>query len=233
MKNKLKILILLFFIFIFFVNYILNKKEYFDDKKIKTHIVISSCDDKDNVEQIKKLASSKMNCKFFVYNKCGNIKNSIKLKNVGREFHTFCYHIVKHYDNLPKKIIFIASTLEKHNRKKRLIYLLNNSDMEYYCDFKYKPQKIKNIPNNWKKYYYGKKSLYPANPQGFRPWYLKHIGEIDLNKKKCSNGIFMTSGKLLRKRPINFYKNLIQQLEVDNSPECVHYLERLVSVCFM
>jgi hypothetical protein len=230
MKNKL---ILLFFIFIFFVNYILNKKEHFDDKKIETHIVISSCGDKDNVEQIKKLANSKMNCKFFVYNKCGNIKNSIKLKNVGREFHTFCYHIVKHYNNLPKKIIFIPSALEKHNRKKRFLYLLNNKKIESYCDWGHGQQIINNIPNNWKMTKYNKKKLYPANPQGFRPWYLKHIGKINKNKLRCGNGIFMTSGKLLRKRPINFYKNLIKQLEVDNSPESGHYLERLVSVCFM
>ena len=43
----------------------------------------------------------------------------------------------------------------------------------------------------------------------------------------------MTSGERLRKRPIEFYQNLIQQLEVDNAPEVGHYIERLVSVIFM
>lgn len=195
-----------------------------------THIVISSCGDDENVEKIKKLAKSKGN--FFVYNKCGNMKNAIQLKNVGREFHTFCYHIVQHYDNLPEKIIFTASPLERHNREQRLIHLLNY-DKDCFCDWGHGEQLIKDIPDDWTNTNYNGVKLYPANPVGFKQWYLTHIGDIDSSKKRCGNGIFMTSGERLRKRPIEFYKNLIKQIEIDNSPEAAHYIERLVSVIFM
>ena len=198
-----------------------------------THIVIASCGDDENVEKIKKLAESKgKKGNFFVYNKCGNMKNAIPLKNVGREFHTFCYHIVQHYDNLPEKIIFTASALEKHNREQRFIHLLNY-DKECFCDWGHGEQLIKDIPDDWTNTNYSGVKLYPANPAGFKQWYLTHIGDIDSSKKRCGNGIFMTSGERLRKRPIEFYKNLIKQIEVDNSPEAGHYIERLVSVIFM
>ena len=202
----------------------------------KLHVVIASCGDEKNVKRIKELCTSKEKCKFFVYNKCGTMRNSIKLKNVGREFHTFCYHIVQHYDNLPEKIIFTASTLEKHKREQRLLYLLNYEG-DHFCDCKvnasHGEKVIQDIPDNWSNTWYSGRNLYPANPHGFKQWYLTHVGNIDSSKKRCGNGIFKTSGIRIRKRPIEFYKNLIKELEVDNAPEAVHYLERLVSVIFM
>ena len=78
MVNQLKVAILLLLL-IFIVNYLLKKRENFSDKDTDTHIVIASCGDEKNVEKIKQLATSKANCKFFVYNKCGNIKNAIQL----------------------------------------------------------------------------------------------------------------------------------------------------------
>ena len=232
MVNQLITAILLLLL-IFIVNHLLKKREYFSDKDTDTHIVIASCGDDKNVEKIKQLATSKVNCKFFVYNKCGTIKNAIQLKNVGREFHTFCYHIVKHYDNLPEKIIFTASALERHKREQRLLHLLNYNEEDCFCDWGHGEQLIQYIPDNWTHTKYDGGELYPANPNGFKLWYLTHVGDIDSSKKRCGNGIFMTSGERLRKRPIEFYKNLIQQLEVDNAPEVGHYIERLVSVIFM
>lgn len=199
---------------------------------VKLHIVIASCGDEKNVEKIKELARSKEKCRFFVYNKCGTMKNTIQLQNVGRDFHTFCYHIVQHYDNLPEKIIFTASNLEKHKREQRLLHLLNYVG-DYFCDWAHGEELIQDIPDNLTHTRYDGRNLYPANPSGFKQWYLRHVGKIDSSKKRCGNGIFMTTGMRIRKRPIEFYNNLMKQLEVDNAPEAVHYLERLVSVIFM
>jgi hypothetical protein len=42
-----------------------------------------------------------------IYNKGPNkIKNSISLKNVGRESHTYLYHIINNYDNLANRTVF-------------------------------------------------------------------------------------------------------------------------------
>lgn len=55
--------------------------------------------------------------KIFIYNK-GNqfIDNSIRLPNVGREAHTFIYHIVNHYNNLPDYLITLQGCPFPHLR---------------------------------------------------------------------------------------------------------------------
>lgn len=57
----------------------------------------------ENLEWLNKIKDYKIT----VYNKSNNhILNSIKLDNVGREMHTYFYHIVNNYDNLSDWIFF-------------------------------------------------------------------------------------------------------------------------------
>ena len=42
------------------------------------------------------------------------VKDSIKLPNVGRECHTFLYHIVKNYDNLDDITVFLQGNPFEH-----------------------------------------------------------------------------------------------------------------------
>jgi hypothetical protein len=54
-----------------------------------------------------------------VYNKGPNfissLKNIIKIENIGREGHTYLYHIIKNYKNLNKKTIFCQGGPFEHN----------------------------------------------------------------------------------------------------------------------
>ena len=48
--------------------------------------------------------------------------NSIKLPNIGRESHTYLYHIIQNYENLANKTLFIQGRINDH---KILPILLN------------------------------------------------------------------------------------------------------------
>lgn len=62
--------------------------------------------------------------KYIVYNKSNNnnfYKNNvikiINLKNVGRESHTFLYHIIKNYDNLDDITVFLPGSIDLFYKK--------------------------------------------------------------------------------------------------------------------
>lgn len=85
--------------------------------KNKNHIVISRYNEE--VSWVKTLDQSKLN--IFIYNKGDIIENQfssgvsiIDLQNIGREAHTYLYHILKNYENLPDKIIFTQAHPDDH-----------------------------------------------------------------------------------------------------------------------
>jgi len=173
-----------------------------------------------------------------VYNKGDNRIplnfNYINLPNIGRESHTYLYHIIKNYDNLANKTLFIQGNIKDHK-----LYPLN--------DYLYN----KNI-------FIGKKSTYPIN---FLKNHINHNGKYlnelynrDLKKSKYTPyewinliGIditqinkfemiwganFSISKDLIRKKPKIFYENIIKYLEYDKNPEEGHYFERSWNLIF-
>lgn len=56
------------------------------------------------------------NCKCTIYNKGGELQvPNIKLNNIGRESHTYLYHIVHNYDNLSDYTIFVQGQPFDHS----------------------------------------------------------------------------------------------------------------------
>ena len=80
----------------------------------------------------------------FIYNKGSkNITNKnckiIPLENIGRESHTYLYHIIENYDNLPNKIIFFQGHPHDHVSSD-FIFQINNfhrSDTNFHNFTKY------------------------------------------------------------------------------------------------
>jgi hypothetical protein len=72
---------------------------------MKTEIVVARY--KENLDWLKKIKKSK-DIKITVYNKGPDdiSINAIKLPNIGRESHTYLYHIINNYDNLADQTIF-------------------------------------------------------------------------------------------------------------------------------
>jgi hypothetical protein len=103
---------------------------------MKYHIVIARYNE--NIDWLKSINTNLYD--IFIYNK-GNdnisIDNSnckiIKLDNTGRESHTYLYHIINNFDNLPEKIVFTQAHPFDHVRK-TFINEINNFNS---CSFNF------------------------------------------------------------------------------------------------
>jgi hypothetical protein len=99
-----------------------------------TKIVIAKY--RENVDWINKYFSTDLD-RFIIYNKGYDLNNSkykvIPLKNIGRESHTYLYHIINNYDRLDDYTIFTQADPFKHS--KYFIDIIRYCDIHGYRDF--------------------------------------------------------------------------------------------------
>lgn len=171
-----------------------------------------------------------------IYNKGPNNLNiaSIPLDNVGRESHTYLYHIIDNWDNLADTTLFTQCNLSfDHKPFPVSLYLLSHLDLTIHLwnntiDFK------NNIP--WGFLQHGGKWLKEYNNGDMRKttltfgdWWDKYI-EIDrppLNTFLWSHGaIFSVKKELIKKKPLSYYQKLLTTINDCKNPEEGHYMER-------
>ena len=171
-----------------------------------------------------------------IYNKGDNNLNvsSISLDNIGRESHTYLYHIIHNWDNLADTTLFTQCNLSfDHKPFPISLYLLSNLDLTIHLwnntiDFN------NNIP--WGFLQHGGKWLKEYNNGDIRKskdtfggWWDKYI-DIDrppLNSLIWSHGaIFSVKKEQIKKKPLRYYQNLLNTINDCKNPEEGHYLER-------
>jgi hypothetical protein len=153
--------------------------------------------------------------------------NSIKLPNIGRESHTYLYHIINNYDNLADKTIFFQGKIDDHK-------ILDIEDYFGDDDFigKFDNLNINKLIN--KIDHYGKyKNQYlngKMKASNYTPYiWIKNILGIELEEtsfKVVWGANFAISSKLIRNKPKIFYENILRYIENDSNPEEGHFLER-------
>lgn len=159
--------------------------------------------------------------------------NTIKLKNVGRESHTYLYHIINNYDNLKDRTIFIQGKINDHK-------ILNFE--EYFKDgndFIAKTSDLKIDTLRTMIEHYGKWSSNTMKKSDYTPydWLEKVIGidmsEIINNESKVIWGAnFSISKEMILRKPKKFYENLLRFLDNNINPEEGHYMERAWYILF-
>ena len=123
MQNRHKIFfglsVVILIIFILTIN---TTIESFEDKYKSQEIVIARYNE--NLEWINEEPFNRH--PIIVYNKSdnydfskNNITQIINLPNIGRETHSYLYHIVKNYDNLKEVTIFLPGSVELPNKFER------------------------------------------------------------------------------------------------------------------
>jgi hypothetical protein len=152
-----------------------------------------------------------------VYNKgVEDIEGSIPLKNIGREAHTYLHHIVNNYDNLADYTCFLqGDPMDPHSPRffRYLDHILNSNELlpEFFWiserivegDFEYKREPYHSVFPSIK-YAYGK--IFGEEPK--------------LEKFIFGAGAqFCVSGNRIRKRPLEFYKNILDIFEYDPGEE--------------
>jgi hypothetical protein len=253
----IKIFLVILIIYIIYNIYYKNTIcEWFDidnNKSKSINIIVSRYNEK--LEWTNKEPYNKY--KYIIYNKGYNdnfekkyVSNIIKLLNVGRESHTYLYHIVNNYDNLADINVFLPGSIDTSNTiyKKDLfatkilnyIKKYNNAVFLSFGDIK---------DNDITKEFYNFKvdtysSTTPENNQQntelkirksedrpFHNWFLKNIGSYKV-KYVIHYGIFSVNKKDILQHPKSYYENLLKLVSDHSNPEDGHYLEKSWAAIF-
>lgn len=176
------------------------------------------------------------------FNLANNITKTVPLKNVGRCDHTYLYHVIENYNNLADITVFLPGSCDiefKDQIAKKTIsecentnnsFFLRETDniYEMFKDFKLDEwiathQSNKNINDE------SKLTLSKLRPYG--KWYKHHFGE-KVATKYVFGGIFAVHKRHILQHPVEYYQELIKELEVSSNPEVGHYFERAWGAVF-
>ena len=159
-----------------------------------------------------------------IYNKGNTLENSIQLPNVGREAHTYLYHIINNYNNLAEFTCFLQGNPFDHSPN-----LFNNInefkyDIGYYnLASRVLETKIvgciheSGLPIKEHYNYLFKDTLYNISNTKFL------FG---------AGAQFIVSKEIIHLHPLNFYENLIKLTDYSDRACGAWTLERLWSLIF-
>jgi len=104
------------------------------------------------------------NSRIFVYDKSSDKNDYIKLPNIGRESHTFLYHIIKNYDDMSDYLCFLQDNPFDHIRND-----IKSNGLQFFIESFDKTMEFKSIPKHiW---------AYQANWENIDEY--KHIDYLD------------------------------------------------------
>jgi hypothetical protein len=238
---------------IYLINLSKNNIEGFDENENDINIVVSRYSE--NLEWLKDEPFNKHT--YIVYNKGDNddyyksdkFKEEIKLKNVGRESHTYLSHIINNYDNktFAKITVFLPGSVElehKYNRAKQIFNEINagNKDVDLFsCVLMDKPVRdvFKNftidkyLSSNNNNKINNDDEIYKSNIRPFGKWYEKLFNNIN-NENRCftQNAMFAITKDTILKKPKSYYMNLIKYVDRHHNHESGHYFERAWDAVF-
>lgn len=191
----------------------------------------------ENVEWLKE------SCKdTIIYNKGDTLQyltNIISLPNVGREAHTYLYHIVQNYHNLAEVTLFTQAHVSDHGYVEDIHSLkatigsaaftngYSDNILKYRVgdDVSWDPYFNVNVRRCLIEYY----RIPPESVDkiGFKDWFEKYIdSQYPEVLHAYPAAIFAVSKKQILTRSIEYYKMLLSQLSNENSPIEAHFLER-------
>ena len=190
----------------------------------------------ENLEWLKKYRDFKIT----VYNKGANLSyskffNIINLENIGRESHTWLYHIVNNYHHLNEINIFLQGKIddlncmayENPNDYLKKINKYGFSVRRYgllgpfHWDWNVRINKDIRYKKQWEKNEISRSKI------GFRNFAKKLFPEIPLFVATSYSGCFAVKKEVIQQNDLLFYKELLDVLSQNKNPIEGHYMERL------
>jgi hypothetical protein len=180
-----------------------------------------------------------------VYNKGPADDRYTSLPNVGKCDHTYLHHIVHRYNDLADVTVFVPASAYLPHKRWRLLRVLyevfENNRETFLLTEQTAPLQL------WMLQYL-KKSTYttsatenvcsvncvsPATPRPFGAWYKHHLENVvGPLEYPTLFGIFAASRSAIQRHPVEFYQQLLSQLQDDMSPEAGFFLERSYHAIF-
>jgi len=240
-----KIIIVVIIIFLCSLLYFIIYKEGFqsNNKTNNVEIIVARYN-----EDLKWLDTDPFNqYSVIVYNK-GNNSNYIKssniikeenIKNVGRESHTYLYHIINNYDNLSDVTVFLPGSVDLEHKYNRSVNMLNkvketnstvfsgnfnqHGGIEDIYDFKLEKY-ISTNENNKKNN--SDDNIKLSNRRPYGNWYNSIFTNGEKNNCIAWNGIISISKNDILKKPKSYYEKIIKEVDDHHNPETGHFIER-------
>lgn len=169
--------------------------------------------------------------------------NCTAMPNRGRDVGTALEWVHRSYERLPDRLVFLGSTIVKHQRERRLSALLRGVDStEFDCvstapafqvQFKGKGSTLRDL-RTFRARRWQRRNLTAASPVPFADWFQSHVGSFvaHADDVACFNVIFRSTRALLHRHPPSFYANLARQVNVADQAEAVHFAERALGSIF-
>ena len=185
-----------------------------------------------------------INFKIIIYNKGEKISENksqhiLELPNLGRESHTWIYHIVKNYDNLDDINIFLQGRIDDLGC---MAYKKPNEYIKRINKYGFVASRYGILgPFHWKwnvgiednpKYKKGlEQQKISESNIGFRQFAEQLFPSIPFIVSTSYGGCFAVKKESIKKYDISFYRKLLEILNKTNNPVEGHYMERLW--CYM
>ena len=184
------------------------------------------------------------NFNIVIYNKgeklnSNSFKNIINIDNVGRESHTWLYHIVENYNNLDDVSIFLQGRIDDLNcmsykNPNKYLKKINKigfavSRLGLLGPFHWDDNVgLANMPKYAEQWH---KNEISRSKYGFRKFAKKLFPGIPIFVATSYGGCFAVKKELILSHKLSFYQNLLETVSNHKNPIEGHYLERLW--CYM
>lgn len=160
--------------------------------------------------------------------------NVINLPNYGRESNTYLNYIIENYDNLPEHNIFFQGKIFDHSPLEIEEYFKEKEFNGYirYIDINILKKPIRHF-GKWKEER-NSKNMRLSNLVVY-DWLTKYL-ELDISNYQHAGIVwganFSVSKKLIKNKPIEFYKYLLRFVNYHYNPEEGHFFERSWNLIF-
>lgn len=154
-------------------------------------------------------------------------QNTINLPNVGRESHTYLYHIIHNYDVLDDITIFTQGTYNDHYEVSLDTFRDTFSNIDAYS----KNYIDSTCWGGYKRHYNFSIKAWRGELKNkdrqYGPWFETVFNQPFNNTTSVYKaGIFSVSKATILKRPKSFYEKLLKEVDYDNNPIEGHFMER-------
>jgi Protein of unknown function (DUF3431) len=170
----------------------------------------------------------------------------INLPNLGRESHTYLYHIITRYDSLSELTVFLPGSAEVHSVKNKILsHLFSTIALTPLTNFpssKYDEGILAKFDSfsldQWMSRDTGnnainpERALVPCLIRPFGAWFRSNFPNLPVIKPVAWMGIFAVAREHIRQHPREYYEKLLTYVESSSNPECGHYFERAWGAVF-
>lgn len=173
-------------------------------------------------------------CNITIYDKSIN-----SIPNIGREAHTYIYHIVNNYNNLDKDSVtlFTQGSIIDHNESPQSI--LDMIQEAYTQGFSQSRAKWHDIPIHYQPLESFRILEFPSNTplqpnkynESYKVWFERALKQRFPNIKRFRwviAAIFAVKNSQILKKPLKYYQDLLSEFDHETTPnsETAHFFER-------